>query len=145
MRHVKQLVCIALIAICILCVAGCDASVKTIRLVGNASKGYVWDYESSGDAVLEEVGREYLDGNIPGTADAPGLFCFTFKSNDPGKGYLHFHYSTEGADGEEYVSTIVYDVTVDDNGKIVECKPIGASIEPEELSKQRASESPDTY
>lgn len=147
MKHTKGFL-IAVLALALLLVAGCGqmpAQTKTIRLVGNASKGFEWDYVSSGDPILKELEREYKEGNIIGTNDAPGLFCFTFEGTEPGHAQLHFHYANEGKNGEEYVSSVVYDVTVGDDGKITQCKPVGATIVDKEEAQRLASENPDDF
>lgn len=148
MRYARRLALAAMAVLLAACLAGCGsmpAQTRTIRLVGNASKGFEWDYEAQGDPVIREIEREYKDGNLLGTSDAPGLFCFTFEGDRPGHTQLHFHYSTTGGNGQEYVSSVVYDVTVGDDGKITSCKPVGASILTEEEAEKRIEENPEAF
>lgn len=147
MRYARRMLPAAL-ALLVLLLAGCSlmpSQTRTIRLVGNASKGFEWDYVTEGDPVLKELERKYVDGNIPGTSDAPGLFCFTFEGGEPGHAQLHFHYASEGGNGQEYLSSVVYDVTVDENGQITQLKPVGASILTEEEAERRAEADPDAF
>lgn len=117
--------CLILLAVVVSILAGCDSNVETIRLKGNATKGYSWDYESVGDNVVEEVERRYADGNVLGTVDAPGVYLFKFKGTDEGEARLVFRYVAEDDEAGEYMSTIIYRLKVDDSGRIIECRPVG--------------------
>lgn len=104
---------------------------RTVRLRGNQTKGYTWEYTAEKNEIINEVDRAYRDGNVPGTSDAPGLFVFTFEGAQEGSTRVYFHYiDPDEADGKP-LSTIVYSVTVSADGDIMECRPIGTFLDVE--------------
>lgn len=125
MKKIKTFAVLCVAALIAGIFSGCDSSIETIRLKGNATQGFVWDYESVGDDVVDEVARRYWDGNLMGSVDAPGVYIFSFKGRKAGEAKLVFRYVAEDAENGEYLSTIVYDLKVDENGKITECRPVG--------------------
>lgn len=116
--------------------ASAPAAQRTIRLRGNDSQGYTWEYVTENDEILSEVDREYQDGNVLGTTDAPGIFLFTFEGGQPGSTRVYFHYVDKNdLQGDTPLSTVVYNVTVDGSGRITDCVPIGTFEEVEGVAK----------
>lgn len=108
---------------------------RTVRLRGNESKGYTWDYATQKDNVISEVDRAYRDGNVPGSTDAPGLFLFTFQGEQEGETRIYFHYVDQSDEGGEALSTVVYNVQVGPDGKITTFEPIGTFLETEGVER----------
>lgn len=127
---------VATLAVFLCSCATAPASRRTIRLRGNDTQGYTWEYLAENEEIISEVERDYKDGNLAGTNDAPGIYLFTFEGANPGNTRVYFHYVEKGdLTGDNPLSTVVYNVTVGEDGNIIDCTPIGTFEEVEGVGK----------
>ena len=106
---------IALLASC----ASMDfkAEKKTIELKGNPTTGYSWFYEIEDDSVISiEEDVKYLgDKEMVG---APSLFTYTVTARESGSTNITFEYRRLW-ENEPSLESNVYEVSVDDQGRLV--------------------------
>lgn len=134
----RQLRLLAVFTLAAFVLSGCafrPSKQRTVRLRGNESKGYTWDYATEKDDVINEVDRAYRDGNVPGSTGAPGLFLFTFEGAGEGETRVYFHYVDKNDESNDALSTVVYDVKVGPDGKITSFEPVGTFLEVEGVQK----------
>jgi inhibitor of cysteine peptidase len=114
----KKIVCL----ICCFCIAaslaGCSQGNKTvkIKLEGNPTTGYTWEYEMSPDGIVREVSNDYAsDSSAVGSG---GTFTFVFEGVAPGEAVLTFSYLRPWEEDEPPLETAVYKITVDANNRL---------------------------
>ena len=88
----------------------------TIELKGNPSTGYTWEAVLSDENIVE-VSKDvkYLGAN--GMVGAPSMFYFTVRSVSTGNTVLTLEYKRPWEE-KEPLETKVYNITVDERGKI---------------------------
>ncbi|MBY0358590.1 MAG: protease inhibitor I42 family protein [Candidatus Obscuribacterales bacterium] len=80
-----------------------------ISLAGNISTGYTWDVESTSGKAVEQVGgSDYVDSSNSDRQGAPGTFVHTFKANETGTTTINLKYSRPGGKPAR-----TYSVTID--------------------------------
>ena len=95
----------------------------TIKLEGNATTGYSWDYEVTNKDIITEIARDYVDDSQDeyGAMGSGGVFTFTFVGVTPGTTEMLFKYTRPWENDESPEMVKLYDVTVDAN-KIISVK-----------------------
>lgn len=102
---------IGLLALALLCLAGCSAAapvedpetppsayiadqVLEVRLAGNPTTGYEWSWSLEGNNILQEQSYEYIPEDTSGLRDGAGGLClFRFEPMAAGEAVLHFAYA----------------------------------------------------
>ncbi len=93
------------------------AEKKTIELKGNPTTGYTWLYQIEDESVIsieEEV--KYLGAK--GMVGAPSLFTYTVTARKVGITKITFEYKRPW-ETQPALETKVYEVSVDDQGRLV--------------------------
>ena len=121
----KYLIILSSILLTILAVGGCattetatqediSADVYEIKLEGNLTTGYSWEYTMEPEGIIKEIDNQYNDESeeerIVGEG---GEFVFTFQSVKPGETTLTFEYRRPWEE-EEPLETKTFIATVDE-------------------------------
>ena len=93
------------------------AEKKTIELKGNPTTGYTWLYEIEDESVISiEEDVKYLGAK--GLVGAPSLFTYTVTARKAGSTKITFEYKRPW-ETQPALETKVYEVSVDDQGRLV--------------------------
>lgn len=122
----KLLIVVLAVAIILSVFAGCakkdDSNMLTIELEGNPTTGFNWIYEMDREGIVREVSNEFVqDEAKDGEVGVGGKFVFTFEGVGEGTVNIDFVCVREWED-KAAEQEIIYAVTVDKDGKIVESK-----------------------
>jgi len=119
----KKLFMAATAVLCAVLLTACASGQKqyTVKLPGNATTGYSWQYTMEPEGIVKEVGNDYVqDEAEEGMTGVPGEFIFVFEGAAPGKVELKFICSQPWDGGETSGDSAVYSLTVDNNLNITE-------------------------
>lgn len=65
----------------------------TVSLPGNPSTGYLWNYSKNENSILKLTSSTYEQNKAPqGYVGVPGIYYFTFESENKGKEEIKFVY-----------------------------------------------------
>lgn len=93
------------------------AEKKTIELKGNPTTGYTWLYQIEDESVISiEEDVKYLGAK--GMVGAPSLFTYTVTARKAGTTKITFEYKRPW-ETQPALETKVYEVSVDDQGRLV--------------------------
>ena len=83
----------------------------TVKLCSNQSTGFRWEYETTGDAVLQEEDHDLVEPE-GGVVGAPGQEVWTFEAVEKGTTEVHMEYNRpeEGTEQPEWTYTITITV-----------------------------------
>ena len=120
----KAILAVTTAVLCMLLLTACSgggAKQYTVKLSGNPTTGYSWQYTMEPDGIVKEVSSDYVQNEAKeGMTGVPGEFIFVFEGASSGTVKLRFTYARPWEEGEISDDSAVYSLTVDKNLNISE-------------------------
>ena len=86
----------------------------TVKLCSNASTGFKWDYEITGDDVLMEEDYDFEEPADEGMVGAAGKEIWTFEATEVGTTEIRMEYSRPSDSSGQAEWTYVLNITVEE-------------------------------
>ena len=86
----------------------------TVKLCSNASTGFNWDYEITGDDVLMEEDYDFEEPADEGMVGAAGKEVWTFEATEVGTTEIRMEYSRPSDSSGQAEWTYVLNITVEE-------------------------------
>ncbi len=111
MKKILLLLCMFLFTGC-----GMSSSKMEVKLEGNPTTGYSWNYKIQDATVLKNVEEDYVQDENDNMVGVGGVYIFDFEALKEGTTKITFNYSRSWE--QENIYEIIYEVSVDKNNKI---------------------------